>query len=436
MAVRVELVHTGTELLTGARVNLHAQWLSERLTSMGYEVVRQTVVADAAGAICEAVAGALGRVRLVVVTGGLGPTSDDRTREEIAQLLGRRLVEDAQVLRRLEAFYAARNRVMPERARVQALVPEGAVVLENRWGTAPGLALEVSPEVRAGLGEGKGPVRADGTGWLVLLPGPTREMRPMFEERVVPLLAKVLPVEEEWASVVLRTVGLPESVVEARVAAVLEGGGGSGVEVGYCAHAGEVDVRLVARGPGARERVGRAEHRVRLELGQAVYGAGEVTLEAVVLEMLRARAETVAVAESCTGGCVAHRLTNVPGASASFVAGWVTYSNESKVRGLGVTPAALAAHGAVSAEVAKQMAEGARRMAGSTHGLAITGIAGPTGGSAEKPVGTVFLAYAGPGGTEVERRFHPMDRVAFKEVTATYALDLLRRALLRGAGTG
>ena len=427
--VRVELIHTGTELLTGARLNVHAQWLSQRLSSLGYGVSRQVAVADEAGAIRAAVAEALGRVRLVLVTGGLGPTSDDRTREEIAGLLGVGLKLDERVLERLELFYAARGRPMPDRARVQALVPAGAVVLENRWGTAPGLAIEVSEELRLAWGRGKAGSSAEGSGWLIMLPGPTGELRPMFEEEVVPFLARVLPVEEEWASVTLRTVGLPESQVEREVAGVLEGVA-PGVELGTCVHFGQVDVRLSARGPGARARIRKAEAAVVGLLGGAVFGRGGELLEAVVLRLLRERGATLAVAESCTGGCLAHRLTNVPGASEVFWGGWITYSNEAKVSCLGVDASDLAAHGAVSEPVARQMAEGARRAAGSTYALAITGIAGPTGGTAEKPVGTVFVACAGPEGTEVVRRFHPGDRLSFKEVTATFALDLLRRVLM------
>lgn len=440
--VTVELVHTGTELLLGARLNRHAWWLSRRLTELGYMVTRQTTVPDQARAICDAVAEALGRADLVVVTGGLGPTSDDCTREEIARLLGRPLREDPEVLRHLEAFYAARGRSMPPRNRVQALVPEGARVLPNPHGTAPGLALEVRPNVfrqRASAIIGAKPADAEAVGdraagsWLLLLPGPGRELYPMFDEAVVPLLRQVLPVRDAWAGVTLRTVGLGESAVEQQLAGPLARWREMGVEVGYCAMAGLVDVRLTARGVGAQERVAGAEQAVVEALGPAVYGRGEVSLEQVVLELLRSRGETLAVAESCTGGGLAHRLTNVPGASAVFLAGWVTYSNAAKVDCLGVEPAALERHGAVSEQVARQMAEGARQRAQSTYALATTGIAGPTGGTPNKPVGTVYIALAGPVPTRVIHRFNPFDRETFKAVTITQALDLLRRALLEKA---
>lgn len=442
--VTVELVHTGTELVLGARLNRHAWWLSRRLAELGYTVKRHTTVPDQARAICDAVAEALGRADLVVVTGGLGPTSDDCTREEIARLLGRPLREDPEVLRHLEAFFAARGRPMPPRNRVQALVPEGARVLPNPRGTAPGLALEVRPNPfrkrTSGVGESTG-MEAEPAGgtvpgsWLLLLPGPGRELYPMFEETVVPLLAQVLPVGEEWAAVTLRTVGLGESALEQQLAGPLAPWREAGVEVGYCAMPGLVDIRLSARGAAARERVAGAEQAVVGALGPAVYGRGGVSLEAVVLELLRGRGETLAVAESCTGGGLAHRLTNVPGASAGFLAGWVTYSNAAKVECLGVDPGVLQRHGAVSEVVAGQMAEGARQKAQSTYALATTGIAGPTGGTPNKPVGTVYIALAGPMPTRVIHRFNPFDRETFKAVTITQALDLLRSALLeRGTG--
>ena len=435
--VTVELIHTGTELLLGARWNRHAWWLSRRLHEMGYTVMRQTTVPDRAEAIREAVAEGLGRADLVIVTGGLGPTSDDCTREEIARLLGRPLREDPEIRERLEAFYAARGRPMPARSLVQALVPEGARVLPNARGTAPGLALEIRPNPfrnrKAGVGDTieDGATREGRVSWLVLLPGPTAELQQMFDEWVVPLLRQVLPVQQEWAAVTLRTVDLGESILEQQVVPVLEPWLAAGLEVGYCATPGQVDLRLSARGEGARALVAEAERVVRELLGMAVFGRGEETLEAVVLELLRQRGQTLAVAESCTGGGLAHRLTNVPGASTVFLAGWVTYSNAAKVECLGVDPDALVRHGAVSEAVARQMAEGARRRAQSTYALATTGIAGPSGGTPEKPVGTVYVALAGPPGTKVVHRFNPAERETFKAVTITQGLDLLRRTLLK-----
>ncbi|MCS7090390.1 MAG: CinA family nicotinamide mononucleotide deamidase-related protein [Verrucomicrobiota bacterium] len=429
--VTVELVHTGTELLTGARENKHARWLSQRLRHLGYTVVRHATVPDSAEAIQTAVAEALARADLVMVTGGLGATSDDRTREALASLTGCSLREDPDLLRELEAFYAIRGRTLPPRARVQALVPTGAIILPNRWGTAPGLAWKVDyrPLGSIPCGSASPGDQPTQTRWLVLLPGPTRELRPLFEEHVVPLLQRELPVMEEWIDITLRTVGLPESVVEERVLKVLGPLEGSATEVAFLAQPGQVDVCVRVRGPAPQNRLDWLENAIAKELGPAVFGRGDVSLEAVVLELLRSRGESLAVAESCTGGHLANRLTNVPGASAAFLAGWVTYSDAAKIACLGVDPMTLKCNGAVSEPVAGQMAEGARQRAGSTHGLAITGIAGPTGGTLEKPVGTVYIAHAGPAGVQVVRRFNPVDRLTFKELTSTQALDLLRYAL-------
>lgn len=430
LEVTAELVHTGTELLTGARSNEHARWLGQRLTELGYVVIRHTAVPDQPQAIVDAVRGALSRADLVIVTGGLGPTSDDRTRQEIARLTGRTLREDPAIRRRLQEFYAARGRTLPGRALVQALVPEGASVFENRWGTAPGLVLKVEPRPQDRLpGERPPGEAAPRSSWLILLPGPSRELRPMFEECVVPWLREELPVLQEWESVILRTADVPESELEQRVREALGELASAGVELAFRARSGQVDVCLMARGPGARQRMVAAELAVREKLGTAVYARGQESLESVVVRLLRQRQETLAVAESCTGGYLAHRVTNVPGASAVFTAGWVTYSNWAKVEFLGVDPDTLARYGAVSEPVALQMAQGARQKARATHALGITGIAGPTGGTPDKPVGTVYLAYAGPTGVTVLQRFNPLDREPFKELTTTQALELLRRAL-------
>jgi nicotinamide-nucleotide amidase len=207
-----------------------------------------------------------------------------------------------------------------------------------------------------------------------------------------------------------------------------------GLDVGYCAHPGRVDVRLTAQGEAAADLVREAATRVRNELGFDVFAEGDEELEAVVVRLLIEREQTLAVAESCTGGCLSHRVTNVPGASAVFLAGWVTYSNEAKQKFLGVQAETLAQHGAVSEAVAREMAEGARRENRTTYALAVTGIAGPSGGTPAKPVGTVFLALAGPMPTLVEKNFNPLDRETFKQVTAQQALDLLRRHLLQAGG--
>jgi len=423
--MNVELINTGSELMLGRVLNTHQQWLCRRLTDLGYSVSRQVAVPDSGPAIQQAAREALARADLVITTGGLGPTSDDLTRECLARMLGRPLREDPALRARLKEFFEARHRAMPERTRVQALVPEGAVVLPNLHGTAPGLALEVAPN----------PFRSGGSSsWLILLPGPPRELRPLFSDAVAPFLARVLPPAGQFVGRTLRTTGLGESVVEETIAGPLQALVQAGLELGYCARPGQVDVRLAARGARAQERVDEAGRIVANLLGPRLYAVGEEELEAVLVRLLTARNQTLALAESCTGGCIAHRVTNVPGASAVLLVGLVAYSNDAKRKFLGVRPETLAQHGAVSEPVAREMAEGARRETGADYALSVTGIAGPAGGTAAKPVGTVFVALAGPFPTLVERRFNPYDRETFKEVTAQQALDLLRRTAALGAG--
>ncbi len=418
--VRVELINTGSELLLGRILNTHQQWICRRLADAGWPVERQVAVPDTGSAIREAVAEALGRADLVIVTGGLGPTSDDLTRDMIAELLGRPLHVDAGVLAHIESIFAARNRRMPGKVGVQAQVPEGATVLANAHGTAPGLAMEVEA----------GRFRAAGS-WLVMLPGPPRELHPMFDRQVLPWIRDRRGSEAPFRCLTLRTCGIGESWVEERLAPSLPGLLQRGLEIGYCARTGEVDVRLVATGVDAAALVAEGESLVREKLGEHIYGVDDELLEAAVIGLAKERGASLVVAESCTGGFVANRLTNVPGASEVFLGGWVTYDNRVKVGQLGVRPETLEAQGAVSEACAREMAEGARERAGARHALALTGIAGPGGGTAEKPVGTLFIALASEGEpTVVRRQFNPVDRETFKYVASQQALELLRRRLL------
>jgi nicotinamide-nucleotide amidase len=414
----IELINTGSELLLGRVLNTHQQWLCHELSARGYVVSRQVAVPDSGPDIQTAVRESLARADLVITTGGLGPTSDDLTRELIAGLLGKKLVEDPAVLAHITGLFAARKRTMLERIRVQALVPEGAIVLENACGTAPGLALEVSPN----------PFRPGGSAaWLIMLPGPPRELRPMFVDVVGPLLQRILPVRDKFICRTLRSTGVGESMVEEKVAQPLQHLVDRGLEIGYCARPGQVDVRLVAHVPDAEAIVLDAEAIVRARIGASLYGVGDEELQEAIIHLLTARKETLALAESCTGGHLADLLTDVPGASAVLLAGFVSYSNPAKQAFLGVRPETLAEHGAVSAPVAREMAEGARQRTGAVYALSLTGIAGPSGGTPSKPVGTVFIGLAGPQPTIVEHHLNPWDRLTFKQVAANQALDLLRR---------
>ncbi len=417
--MNIEIVNTGSELMLGRVLNTHQQWLCRQLADMGWVVSRQVAVDDTAEAIAAAVSEALRRADLVITTGGLGPTSDDRTRAVIASLLGVKLRQDEAVLARIQGYFTARKRPMVESTRVQALVPEGATVLLNQHGTAPGLVMQVNDP--AG-----GPVRR-----LAMLPGPPRELRPMFTCQVAPLLRAAWGADTRFACRTLRTTGLGESLVEERIAPRLEPLTQAGLQLGYCARIGEVDVRLAAAGPNGSRVVAEAENAVRSLLGDWIFGVDDEALEEVVIRELTARRLTVATAESCTGGMISHRLTNVPGASAVFWGGVVSYANAAKELLLGVSPALLAEHGAVSEPVVRAMAEGARRRSGADYALAVTGIAGPGGGSEGKPVGTVFIGLAGPQDTVAARHLNPFDRETFKWATSQQALELLRRALLK-----
>jgi nicotinamide-nucleotide amidase len=419
--VTIEIINTGTELMLGTVLNTHQQWLCRELANVGYTVDRQVAIPDTAPTIRQAVREALSRADLIVTTGGLGPTSDDLTRELIAELLGRPLHEDPDILSRIEKFFTLRRRPMPDRVRVQALVPDGATVVPNHHGTAPGLLLEIP------AGQFR---KADRPSFLLMLPGPPRELYPMFTEQVIPRLKEILPLEHPFVSRTLKTTGLGESMIEEKIAGPLEPLVSQGLEVGYCAKFGEVEVRLAARGAEAEPLIQQGEDIVRGLLNKHIFGSGADDLEGVVIRLLTERKQTLATAESCTGGFISSALTNVSGSSAVFWGGVVSYSNESKQRFLHVKPETLERHGAVSEETAREMAEGIRRELNSTYGLAVTGIAGPTGGTPEKPVGTVYVALAGPRRTLVLHFLNPYDRATFKFMTSRQALDMLRRTVL------
>jgi len=431
--VNVELVNTGSELMLGRVLNTHQQWLCRRLADLGQVVSRQVAIADAGSEIQQAVREALGRADLVITTGGLGPTSDDITRELIAALLGKKLVENRDVLAHIEGFFAQRNRVRPPKTGVETLVPEGAIVFLNRTGTAPGLAMKVERNadgtLKAADGGKTAPPSSRSPAWLVMLPGPPRELRPMFDESVVPLLQRELA-QEIFVCRTLRSTGIGESRVEELVAADLQPLVQAGLGIGYCARPGAVDVRLTASGAQAAALVRDGEGIVQKIMGANIFGFDDDEIEQVVVRLLTERQQTLALVESCTGGNIAHRVTNVPGASVVFTGGVVSYANAVKETFMGVKPETLRQHGAVSEPVAREMALGARERLGADFALAVTGIAGPGGGTPEKPVGTVFIALASAGGVTVKKMLNPWDRVTFKDVTATQALELLRMSLL------
>ena len=406
--MRIELITTGSELLLGQVLNSHPGYLSGRLAMLGLELARQMAVPDSKEAIAEVLGEAWKRADLVIMTGGLGPTSDDITRDVVAEFFQKPLEYHGEIHEKILGYFRHRNLTPPGMVKVQAMVPKGMEVLANEVGTAPGFWWEEKGKM------------------LAVLPGPPRELAPMFEKGVEPRLRGRAKAAE--GTRILRVYGIGESFVQEKCEAELRKMGFAGV--GYCARPGEVDVRLRSAEADLLER-GAAF--VRETLGEAVYAEGAETMEGVVVRLARAAGVKLATAESCTGGLVASRITDVPGASEIFVGGWVTYANEAKVRELGVKEESLTKYGAVSAAVAGEMAEGARKRAGADWAVSVTGIAGPGGGSPGKPVGLVYLGIAGAGGVEtVEKKLVP-ERRTFKGMASQAALDLLRKKIQKGA---
>lgn len=406
----LEIVTVGTELLLGLTVDTNAAELSRALASAGARVVRRNTVGDAPEAIRRTVEEALRRSGFVIVTGGLGPTHDDVTKKAVAQIFGAPLELDETYLSELKRRFAGLGRGdFPPSNRSQAEIPRGATVLPNPRGTAPGLWLEGPP------------------GTAVLLPGVPHEMRGILEECLLPKLAPKIRGASVIRSRTLRTTGITESALASRLAPLMEQLGP--VSLAYLPGTHGVDLRITAwnlTAPEADAQLKRVGDLLRSELGHLCYGENDQDLAQVVLELLRARRWTVAVAESCTGGLLATRLTAVPGASDVFQGGVVCYSNESKVRDLGVDVDAIARYGAVSGPVVTAMVEGVVSRFGTQSGIALTGIAGPTGGSDDKPVGTVWLAALAAGKVRVIERRFPGGREQVRLRSAQAGLDLLR----------
>jgi len=407
----VEILNTGSELLLGNVRDAHLSWFGKELFPLGLRISRQTTVPDGTP-IRDALLDAFGRSGIVIVTGGLGPTTDDITRDIVAELLGRTMIPHPETLERIRERCRRRGFAFQERMGLQAMAPEGAVVLPNENGTAPGLYLPASEN-----GSGSTP-------HLFLLPGPPRELQPMARSHVLPLLASLFQGADNDECRIYKVVGMGESLLEAKVGLALSARGD--IEVGYCARPNEVDFRLI----GPKALLDEVEPLVLAAVGDHLVSDSEESMERIVVSLLRARGATLATAESCTGGLLASRITDIPGASAVFVEGFVTYSNNSKTELLGVPPGMIERHGAVSDEVARAMAEGALAKSGARYALSTTGIAGPDGGTPEKPVGTVWLALAEAGReTESWRENLLTDRITFKQAATQSALDRLRKRL-------
>jgi nicotinamide-nucleotide amidase len=409
--MRTILLSTGTELLLGDVREAHLSFIAGEIRPLGLRIEEQRTIPDGPQ-IRRALEELFARADLLFVTGGLGPTSDDLTCELVAHSLGLKLERSARLLANLQQQFKRRGIKWTERVAHQADAPAGGQTLANENGSAPGFYLKanINPQIRSPH--------------LFVLPGPPRELQPMFRASVMPILRTIVRMPVGIEQRMYKTVGVGESVVEEaigeKVLAI------PGVELGYCARPGEVDVRII----GESEAVTRADAIIRNALGSSIFSVGDETLEEVLVKILTERKETLAIAESCTGGLLAHRITNVLGASNIFVAGYVCYANRAKIEMLEVNPELIVTHGAVSEPVARMMAESARRHAGSTYALATTGIAGPTGGSPDKPVGRVYIALAAAIETLARKFFFPSDRETFKQLTAQAAFDLLRRKLI------
>jgi len=409
------ILAVGSELLGTSRTDTNSLFLTAGLESLGIQVVRKACSGDGWDDLAAEVRIALERAPLLIVTGGLGPTDDDRTKEVVAQVFGYRLVRDEEILARLKERFARRGFPMPKVNEKQADVIEGATVLKNPRGSAPGYLVD------------------DGARVAVLLPGVPVEMRGMWTDGAAALVKGRFPSAGGIHRRTLKVAGMAESVVEEKVQPVYAAFSGDPVTI--LAAAGEILLQFTALGSDGETaaKLDRIEAAFRTVLGDDIFGRDDDTLEAVVGGLFRRAGKTLAVAESCTGGTLAGRITDAPGSSDFFLGGAVTYANEAKVALAGVDPATLERAGAVSEETAREMAEGIRKRFGASVGFAVTGIAGPSGGTLEKPVGLVHVALADEDGTVVHRRLQlPGDRAMVRRWTTSVALSMLRVHLLGG----
>jgi nicotinamide-nucleotide amidase len=413
--MKAEIIAVGSELLTPDRVDTNSLFLTAQLNRLGIEVTRKTVVGDELHDLRDAFGSAMERVGLVIASGGLGPTEDDRTREAVADLLGRKLQRDPAVISKIEARFRQLGRPMAEINARQALVPEGAAVLENARGTAPGLWIETRGHV------------------VVLLPGPPHELQAVFSAQLEPRLAR-LSTGVRLLARELRVAGMGESDVDQRIAPIYARH--DGVQTTILTAPGEIQVHLrawSADAPAAERTLQQLQESIVLALGEAVFSTTGQSMEEVVARELTLHHATIATAESCTGGLLAERLTRISGSSAYFLGGVVSYSNALKSAWVDVPTEIIESRGAVSAEVAIALADGIRRRTGATLGVGITGVAGPTGGSPEKPVGTVHIAIADAAGSKERVVRFPGERDRIRWQASQTALDLVRRYFLYAA---
>ncbi len=407
-----DIIVVGSELVSGDVKERNGQFLAERLLSVGIKTRSIILVGDEEASIGDALGNSIARkdIRFIVVTGGLGPTADDITSRVVSKTTGRRLVISDEALQHIRSTLdTAGKKMLPSHER-QALIPQRAKILRNPIGTACGYTMRH---------EGK---------LLVFLPGEPKEAARMTDAALLPILRNEVREARPAARRTFRTFGLAETEIEERITPLI--GGTRELRLSCLPSITEVTLRISAEGGDGKRIVEEASEKIREALGDYIFAEDEMTMEEAVGNLLRLRGRNLAVAESCTGGLISHRITNVPGSSDYFMVGFLTYSNEAKTKLLGVRPELIAEHGAVSREVASAMSAGAYRMGRTSYGLAVTGIAGPSGGSPEKPVGTVFISLTSDRGTDCRAFRFSGDREDVKNLSAQTALEILRRDLL------
>lgn len=408
----VELISVGTELLLGNIVNTNAAFLAEECAGLGLSCYYQSVVGDNEERLCAAIETALGRSDILILGGGLGPTQDDLTKECAAKVLGKELQMDQHSKERIEAYFQKRGLTLTENNWKQAMVPEGAIVIDNDNGTAPGLILEKGEQA------------------VLLLPGPPNELKPMFLNKMVPYLRKKQPTV--IFSEMVKICGVGESIAETMIRDLIDAQ--TNPTIATYAKTSEVHIRVTAKADSKKEAKALVEPMVKelkKRFGNHIYTCDEnVTLEQALVDMLKKEGLTVSTAESCTGGMVASRLIGVPGVSETYKSGLITYSNKAKRRLLGVKSNTLKEFGAVSEQVAKQMAKGVAKLTGADVTIATTGIAGPDGGSEEKPVGLVYVAVYVKGQTMVRKFQFDGNREKIRQVSTAQALIFARKCIL------
>jgi nicotinamide-nucleotide amidase len=407
--MNAEIIAVGSELLTPQRVDTNSLFLTDQLNGLGVEVITKSVIGDDLNRLADAVRLAISRSQIVILSGGLGPTEDDLTRDSVAAALDRRLIYHPEIADLLEQRFAQMKRKMSEVNKRQAFIIEGAEILPNDRGTAPGQWIE------------------DSGSRLMLLPGPPHEMKAMFTRQCLPRLTRIVP-RQVIQTLVLRVAGMPESDLDQLISPVYKKYENPATTI--LAAAGDIQIHLRARcGTEAEAMALLAEVAgpIDLLLADRIYSRNGQSLEEVIGDLLRKRGATLAVAESCTGGLLGERVTSVPGSSEYFLGGFITYTNRMKSDWLGVPENIIEEHGAVSSETAEAMAGGARRRSGATYALSITGVAGPDGGTVKSPVGTVYVGLADAGGCSVTHRQFIGDRARIRQFSTQLALDMLRR---------